>query len=61
MEKLGIIREDITPTENIVTGKVAFECDNETTGEAALVKRAEDEIEDGSQKIQSLLTTKNNK
>ena len=43
MEKLGIIREDVTPTES--RDKTAFECDNEETGEAALVKRAEEGLE----------------
>lgn len=53
MEKLGIIREDVTPVEESQNDKVAFECDNDLTGEAAMIDRTEE-----SEKIKSLLKEK---
>ena len=44
MEKLAIIREDITPTEE-KNGDLKFQCDNKKTGEAALVKKAQEKLD----------------
>lgn len=41
MKKLGIVREDITPTEEIEgSDKIAFECDNEKQGQSGMIDRA---------------------
>jgi hypothetical protein len=54
MQKLGIIREDISPVEETSNDKVAFECDNVYTGEASMIERSEDKIDKGAQKLESL-------
>lgn len=41
MQKLAIIRDDVSPTENDSNN---FECDNEKTGEYKIVKKAEESI-----------------
>lgn len=56
MQKLGIIREDISPVEETPNDKVAFECDNVNTGEASMIERSEDRIDKGSHKLESLLS-----
>lgn len=44
MEKLGVIREDITPTEEL-SEKTAFECDNPETGEETIIERSEKKLD----------------
>jgi len=44
VEKLGIIREDVTPMENVST-EPKFLCDNKETGETELIKKAEESLE----------------
>jgi hypothetical protein len=47
MDKLGIVREDVTPQE-IDNGVTVFECDNKENGESTLIKKAEEIIENES-------------
>ena len=44
MQKLGIIREDVTPTEE-TSKKVAFECDYQETGEESIISRSEKKLD----------------
>jgi hypothetical protein len=44
MQKLGIIREDVTPTEES-SEKVAFECDDQETGEESIISRSEKKLD----------------
>lgn len=44
MQKLGVIREDITPTKEGVD-KTAFECDNSETGEETIIARSEKKLD----------------
>jgi hypothetical protein len=44
MEKLGIIRDDVTPVSKQKNGELFFDCDNEETGDASMVKKAEESI-----------------
>jgi hypothetical protein len=47
MNKLGIVREDVTPHETD-NGVTTFECDNKEKGESTLIKKAEEIIESES-------------
>jgi hypothetical protein len=47
MNKLGIVREDVTPHETD-NGVTTFECDNKEKGESTLFKKAEEIIESES-------------
>jgi hypothetical protein len=44
MQKLGIIREDVTPTEES-SEKVAFECDDQEMGEESIISRSEKKLD----------------
>ncbi len=57
MEKLGIIREDVSPSHEDKNGSISFDCDNEKVGEASLVKKAEESLE-GENKLKDFISKK---